>query len=286
VLLATYAIYRDRQPFADALRSIGPVAIVVSFLAGVVGVALTYPVWRAILGGLDVDMPFAIGGRVFFTSQLGKYLPGSVWPVVMQMEAGKARGASRRTMLVANLMTLAVSCCVGLLLACVLLSVFDSSALAHYWWALLAVPFLVALLHPRALTGIIDWGFSLIHRPPLGETLPVGATVRAAGWNALSWIFIGLQLGILCNGVSHGGAKDFLVAIGAMALAVPVGVLFIPAPAGAGIRDVVLALVLTVVLTSAEALAVVVASRVLLMGCDLLLAGLVNLHRRRKPVHP
>jgi len=29
---------------------------------------------------------------VFFVSQLGKYMPGSVWPIVMQMEAGRPPG--------------------------------------------------------------------------------------------------------------------------------------------------------------------------------------------------
>jgi hypothetical protein len=66
-----------------------------------------------------------------------------------------------------------------------------------------------------------------------------------------------------------------------MALAFSLGVLFIPAPAGAGIRDVVLTLTLTASLTSGQALAVVVASRVILIACDLTLASLAALARRR-----
>ena len=84
-------------------------------------------------------MPWGAGGRVFFVTQMGKYVPGSVWPVVMQMEAGKARGASRRTMLSANLIMLAMNCCIGLLLVCALLSAYDAQALARYWWGLLAI---------------------------------------------------------------------------------------------------------------------------------------------------
>jgi uncharacterized membrane protein YbhN (UPF0104 family) len=57
-----------------------------------------------------------------------------------------------------------------------------------------------------------------------------------------------------------------------MALAVAGGVLFIPAPAGAGVRDVILGLVLRSQLTSAQALAVVIASRVILVVADLGLA--------------
>ena len=91
-----------------------------------------------------------------------------------------------------------------------------------------------------------------------------------------------MQLGFLCGGVTHGGLSDYLLSIGAMALAVPLGVLFVPAPAGAGIRDVVLVLVLTEVLPSGKALAVVVASRIILIACDLLLAGAVVAVRPRR----
>ncbi len=279
--LASYAIYRERGSFASALRSIGAGSIVASFACGLVGVAATFPVWREVLEGLGVDMPWLPGARVFFISQLGKYVPGSVWPVIMQMEAGRARGASRRTMLAANLITLAVSCAIGLLIACIFLPAYDSHVLARYWWVLLAIPFLLALLHPRALPGLLDRLFSLVHRPPLNEQLEVRASAKASCWSVLSWTALGLQLGILANGVGHRGLSTFLLCIGAIALAVPLGILFIPAPAGAGIRDVVLVLVLTVILTSGQALAVVVASRVLLILSDLVLAGLAAASRRR-----
>ena len=58
---------------------------------------------------------------MFFVSQLGRYLPGSLWPIVMQMDAGRRRGASRKTMLAANLITVTLlSLCVGLVLAALL----------------------------------------------------------------------------------------------------------------------------------------------------------------------
>jgi uncharacterized membrane protein YbhN (UPF0104 family) len=286
ITLASYAIYRERGSFADALRSIGAWSMVASFVCGLLGVGATFPVWREVLSGLGVPLPWGLGSRVFFVSQLGKYVPGSVWPVLMQMEAGRARGASRRTMLAANLITLAMTCSIGLLMACALLPAYDTKALSRYWWVLLALPFLLALLHPRALPGLLDRIFSLFHRPPLNEQLDVASAARASCWSVVGWVFLGLQLGILVNGVDHRGVSAFLLATGAVALAVPLGVLFIPAPAGAGIRDVVLVLILTVMLTSGQALAVVVASRVLLIVCDLSLAGLSQFARRVAPVSP
>lgn len=274
---AAVAIYSQRKSFVDSLHRVGVGAMVASFAAGLVGVGCTFPVWREVLRGLGVGLGRKVAARVYFTTQLGKYVPGSVWPVVMQMEAGRSRGASRRTMLSANLITIVLSSCVGLIFACMLLPIYDAGALRRYWWALLTLPVLLALLHPRALPGLLDRLLRLVGRPPLGEHLQLGAELRAGAWSALSWIGYGTHVWILCAGLGHRGLSVFILATGGMALAIPVGVLFIPAPAGAGVRDVVLALVLSAVLGSGQPLAVVVASRVILIACDVTLAGAADL---------
>jgi glycosyltransferase 2 family protein len=278
---AAIAVYRDRQSFVDTIRHIGPGAVIASAFCGLIGVGCAFPTWREVLGGLGVDLRWGPGARVFFTSQLGKYVPGSVWPVVMQMEVGRAGGANRRTMLGANLTTIFVSCSAGLIVAAAVLPVYNAQALEHYWWGLLALPFLVAMLHPRALPGLMDRAFALVHRPPLGERLDPRHEARAFAWAFLTWIALGAHLGILAGAATHWSVSIFLLCTGGMALAVPLGILFIPAPAGAGIRDVVLLLVLRSSVGSSEALAIVVASRAVLIGCDLVLAGLAALTLRR-----
>ncbi|MCU1656877.1 MAG: hypothetical protein JWO57_1533 [Pseudonocardiales bacterium] len=283
VAAAAFAIYHQRHSFADALDKIGVGAMLASLVVGAAGLALTYPVWREVLLGLGVDMPWSVGARVFFTSQLGKYLPGSVWPVLIQMEAGRARGASRRTMLAANLITIVLSCAVGLTLACVLLPLSDAHALSRYWWLLLALPFLIALLHPRAIPTLLDRAFGLIRREPLGQRLHVRDSLRASSWSIASFVALGGHVAILALAIGGGGLSTVLLSIGGMALAVSAGILFIPAPAGAGVRDVVLTLVLRATLTSGQALAVVVASRAILIVVDLVLAAVAAGVRSRQP---
>jgi glycosyltransferase 2 family protein len=283
---ALIAVYRDRHTFVETIKHIGPEAVAASALCGLLGVACTYLVWREVLAGLGIDLPFGSGARVFYTSQLGKYVPGSVWPVVMQMEAGKARGASRRTMLGANLTAIVLSCTGGLVVAAILLPAYDAHALAHYWWALLFLPFLLALLHPRALPALMDRVFLLLHRPALDERLDARHEARAFAWSLPMWLGLGVHLAILAGAASHWSVSIFLLCIGGMALAMSLGVLFIPAPAGAGVRDVILVLVLGSVMSSSQALAVVVTSRATLIACDVAIAGLAaaTVRRGRTPV--
>jgi hypothetical protein len=65
--------------------------------------------------------------------------------------------------------------------------------------------------------------------------------------------------------------------IGGMGLAVSAGLMFLPAPAGAGMREIVLGFLLLTVLSSGQVVAVVIASRVIILLADLLMAGLVSL---------
>jgi hypothetical protein len=278
---AAYAIYRQRHAFSEALDDVGIGALLLSLVLAAVGVGFTFLIWREVLLGLDVDLPVATAARVFFTSQLGKYLPGSVWPVLLQMEAGRARGASRRTMLAANVITILISCAVGLVLACGLLPFADTGALARYWWLLPALPFLLALLHPRVIPWVFERAFALLRRPASVAPLHVRDSVRAALWSAASFAALGAHVAVLAHAVGAHAGPSLLLGIGGMSLAVTAGVLFVPAPAGAGVRDVILVLVLSAQLAAGPALAVVVASRVLLIVVDLLLAGVAAGSRRR-----
>jgi len=274
---AAHAVNNQRKAFFDALSDLGAGTLVLSLVCALIGVGLTFPVWRTVLGGLGVRFSVRESARVFFTSQLGKYLPGAVWPALLQMEAGRNHGASRRTMLAANLITLTLGCTTGLIVAATLLPIYDSRTLDKYWYVLLALPPLFALLHPRTIPWLLNKLFVLLRQPPMQERLNIATSLRASGWNIASWAFEGASLAILAISLDGFHVATIVLCTGAISLAVVAGVLFIPAPAGAGIRDVVLQLALLATLTSGQALAVVVASRSILVIADVLLAGLAAL---------
>ena len=102
-------------------------------------------------------------------------------------------------------------------------------------------------------------------------------SLRASGWALVTWLGLGAHIYLLARPFGATGFAAFLAAVGGMALAVAAGILFIPAPAGAGIRDAVLVATLTPTINATNALAVALVSRAMLIGVDLLLAGLALL---------
>ena len=53
------------------------------------GIYATFRSWRAVLADLGATLPHGGAMRVFYLGQLGKYLPGTVWPAVTQMRLGR-----------------------------------------------------------------------------------------------------------------------------------------------------------------------------------------------------
>jgi hypothetical protein len=159
-------------------------------------------------------------------------MPGSVLPVVMQMEAGRSRGACRRTILAANLITVLLSVCVGLVFAGLLLPFSVPEALHRFWWALASLPLLLVLAHPRSIPFLLDRLLKALRRKPLEVQMTGSASMIAAGWSALTWVALGTHLAVL------------------------------PQSAGP---------------TPGRVAAGVIASRVILLLADLLMAGLVTL---------
>jgi hypothetical protein len=105
--------------------------------------------------------------------------------------------------------------------------------------------------------------------------------VGALAWAFASWIFYGLQIWLLATRLGAPDGKAALLAIGGFAFAWSVGFIVVFAPAGAGVRDVLLVAMLGPVLGVAQATAVALVSRVLLTVGDLLTAAVAAGFTRR-----
>lgn len=269
-----WAVAKNASAFADTLQRLGVGGVLLSLVLGMLGIGATGLAWQAVLRGLGVDFGLRTVLRVYFVGQLGKYLPGSVWPIVMQMEAGRARGASRATVLAANLMTIVLGLASGLVAAAATLPFSYPGALSRYWWVLAASPLLVVLALPRTLPWLLGHALRLLRRAPLEARMDPRATLVAAAWSLLSWVLLGAHLAVIVATTGRTGPSTLVLAVGGLSLAVVAGLLFVPAPAGAGLREVVLGVVLGSVLDPTQVVVVVVGSRVVLLLADVVLGGI------------
>ena len=285
--LGGYAVADEWSQVRTGFADLGFGIVAAAFGVVLVGLLVTMQMWRSLMTSSGSRVPFLAASRIFFVGQVGKYLPGAVWPVLAQMELGQALRIPRRRSATVAVLALLVSLSAGLLTAAAATApILAGSVTEQYRWAFLAVPVLLVGLHPRVLNPLIDRLLRLARRPPLEIPLSGRAIVTATGWAVLGWVLNGLHVYLLAGHLGSASARTLLLAIGGYALAWCVGFLVVFAPAGAGVREVVLVASLTPVLSVGKATAVALASRLITTVADLVSAGLAGWFGRGRAEAP
>ena len=157
----------------------------------------------------------------------------------------------------------------GLLSAPALVSVVDAPAPLAAGVVVVALTSL-ALLHPRVLALLVRLLLRVARRPLPDTRLSAGAVLRVASATLAATALAGLSVAALAVDVGADGWAVVPLAMGAFAAASAAGLVAVPVPAGAGVREVVLVAALLPVLPLPAATVVAVASRLVLTGSDLL----------------
>jgi uncharacterized membrane protein YbhN (UPF0104 family) len=228
---------------------------------------------HATLAGFGSPVPLRGSIRIWFLSQLGKYLPGKVWVLAAQVEMGREYRVPKKRMVSAMLLAMAITVATGLAVAAVTLPLTSPEATATYWWLFLLAPFLIAGLHPRVVTWSLNLALRFVRRPPLERPADLVSTLRALGWNVVGWALFGLHIWLLAMAAGGSGSSLPFAATGAFALAWTVGFLVFFAPGGIGAREAALTVALVGVLPAGAPIIVALVSRVVFTLVDLIGAG-------------
>jgi glycosyltransferase 2 family protein len=282
--LGAYAIVSNWGHLESGFSRLGVAAVVVAFVCVLISLFAQMEVYRALLAGLGSPLPARPAAQILFVSQLGKYLPGSVWPVLAQMELGSAHRVPRSRSASAAILAMALSLAVGILVALVMLPV--GNGVGSYWWVFLFAPVVGTCLYPRVTNRILNLALRAARQPPLERPLGRRSMTVALAWAVISWIALGAQIWVLGTQLGLHGWSGLLLAIGSFAFAWCAGFVVIFAPAGAGIREVVLIALLASAMTRADAAVVALVSRALMTLGDLASAGIAAWFARRSRQAP
>jgi hypothetical protein len=261
-----------------SVRDQRPEVVAASFGLCLGGVFLSFLLWRGVLAGLGSPVPIAPAARIFFIAQLGKYLPGSLWPVLAQMKFGQQAGIPRQRMGLAFALTLALSVAWGLLIGLLAVPALlfggaqTSTRSAWPWLLVLLVPMVLALMAPRVLNALLSGALRMLRRPGLDQPLTGRQVGMASVLTVAFWLVFALHAWVLVVGLGARPLYALPVAVGGFALAFSIGPLLVVLPAGAGVREAALVVMLLPVLEVPQATAVALTSRGLLMLTDGVLA--------------
>ncbi|MFF3720199.1 lysylphosphatidylglycerol synthase domain-containing protein [Streptomyces prasinus] len=239
--------------------------------------------WMLTLSVIAVPVPLGTGTRMFFVGFLGKFVPGRVWGLIVQIRMGERAGATKAQMagtyLVNLVVVLLTGGTVGMLVAPTVLA-------DGVWWLLLPLTLLAVLVaRPDLIHGFAGLAARIGRRPPPPPFARPRALRRAIAYQTVAWVLSGLHVWVIAVLLGAAPLPALPAAVGGFALATVVGTLVVFAPDGAGVRELLLVPALAPVLPLSAAIATALGSRVLTLVAELVTSGTalgaVALHDRR-----
>lgn len=240
-------------------------------LALLVAAKLAYAeVVHLTLRALGRQSGFGQAFHAYSISQIGKYIPGSIWQFVGRYDIYKGYGLHSRhvieVLVLENALMLAVALLIG------------SPAAVKLGMPILTIvpPLGVAVTGVVAVTAILA---ALAFLPGLSARLARLAevswrdrslVVRISAMFLVMWILLGLSAYVLFAKQS-GVSLPYVVSLFALSYVIGFAVVF--APAGVGVREAVVALGLAGVMAPRDALLIAVGHRIVYVASDLLCAG-------------
>ncbi|AUI62884.1 lysylphosphatidylglycerol synthase transmembrane domain-containing protein [Amycolatopsis sp. BJA-103] len=280
VAFAAKTLVTNWGEFWRTLSDVAWESSTLSLLALIAAIMVSTYGWQVMVDDLGKPIGYARGAQICLVGSLGKYVPGSVWAYLLQMELGRKAGLARARIFTGSLIQLGVGVVSALVVSLLAApAVFSNSPRAM--WLFVLIPVGLAMLHPKVLT----WGTSLVlrilRRPPLDHRLSWSVVGKVFGSSTAAWALQGVHLWLLANSVGTPGFSGFVLCVGAMAVAMTVGTFAFILPSGVGVREVAQVAVLTASgLTVGQATAFAIASRVMFTVADLITAGAAALSAR------
>ena len=235
-VFVTRALVRDRAVIGTALDGASPAWLVLAALLATVGMLAIALPWRHAIRLLGDDLPLGEVVRRYFVGEIGKYVPGGVWPVLGRGELAARCGVRRTAAYGSVLLSL-----LALYLAAMLLVVAGLPALLAGGdgtgpiAVLVLLPVGLLALHPRALTMAVRiverLGRRHIDVPVPSWTSEIGLVARYVP----AWLAIGGATWAIARSLDpHARLLEIGVAT---ILAWLVGFVLVPVPGGVGVRE-------------------------------------------------
>ncbi len=257
---------------STAVARLSPVALAGSMLFLVLGLVAATVAWVALLNGLGSHVPPLRAAQISLVGALGKYLPGSLWAYLMQMELGRAHGVSRSRVLITTLYAAGVGVVASLLLGGLALPTILAGR-TELLWLFVLLPIGLIGLHPTVMTWLASTVLRIAKRPPLEEAISLRTVLVAMAWTLLAYAFYGAHLWLLARALVPADLPLLLLLTGSIALGFSASLFAFFLPSGVGVREALLIGAMSLVMSEAEGSAVSLVSRVFFTIGDLGIAG-------------
>ena len=225
--------------------------LVISFL--LFGLVYFYliRIWLSLLSKLGSSLSFWKMLKIWFLSNLGKYLPGKVWTVVGTIYLLEKEGVPKRKGLTTAIIGQALSVLSALLLSFILLGytlyekIFSKNPLVFFLAVFFSIAVFIFITYPKLLEMVINFGLRLVKKEGISLELKAKDLLLYLIYYTLSWLLFGLAFMFFVKSVTPVEWNLYFSLTGAFAFSLTIGFLAVFVPGGLGVREGILVLLLS-----------------------------------------
>jgi len=272
VWYAIRALQGQWRNAAARLGSLDPQWTVIGLSAAIVlfTYILLIDAWRRVVIDSGDQLSFGTAARIWFVSNLGKYVPGKVWSIAAMTMMARQSSVSPVVAAGSSVLMQVVSIATGI----GVVLVTGAQALDQPRVAVLAAVILALLLlaTPRMMPSAIGYAARLAGREIVVPPLAASTVLLAALRSAISWIAYGLAFKLFVRGLLGTAAGATTSYIAVYAASYIIGFLALFAPGGAVVREsaMVTGMLRLGLAGQVDAVAIAIASRLWLTVLELL----------------
>ena len=203
--------------------------------AAVAMVAVALP-WRHALALVGIEAPLMACVTWYFVGEIGKYVPGGIWPVVGRAELARRGGHPRSGAYASVALSLGALYLAGMLTVTVLLPLrFLDEGGSEWLWVLVLLPIGLTLLHHRPLGWMVERAERVMKRKLTVQIPPWSSSMGLVLRYVPSWLLIGTST--WCIARAFDPNVGWMTIAPAAMLSWVVGFVLVPVPGGVGVRE-------------------------------------------------
>ena len=226
------------QPYvADADR----MWLAVAGLSAVLGMTSIGWGWRHVMRTLGAEPRLVRTITWYYVGELGKYVPGGVWPVLGRGELARRGGIPKSRAFTSVALSLGMLYLAAMFTAAAFLPFAlagDKGGFSPWMLVLLALPVGLVLLHHDVLDWLMAKASKATKRTIKVEVPQWRDSLILVARYIPTWLFIGTATYAVCRSITPDVSYPRMMF--ATILSWVVGFLAVPVPSGAGIRETVL----------------------------------------------
>lgn len=225
--------------------------LIISFVLQMMALFWLVKIWERMLRHTGSSVSYFKLFKVWFITNLGKYLPGKVWQFLGMMYMLEKKGVPKKNSFSTGVLAQSFSVISGLFISVIFLGAdlysrfFSQKPGLMVAGGILSLAILVLLCYPKVLEKILNLGLGILKKEKISLDISGKDVIIYLLSYSLSWLLFGLAFLIFVKAMAQTSFSMYPTLTGAFAFSLNIGFLALFTPGGLGVREGILVFLLS-----------------------------------------